>query len=97
VRPALQDGLLAQMDPPVNGYANFSGKTLHLSAGLQIRDVHNRIVQPFSLQATVPVLYKLGPGGSVQRVWVLTPDDVTVAERIIAERQPSLFQTAPAN
>ena len=97
VRPALQDGPLAVMDPPDNGYARIGGKTLHLAANLQIRDVHNRIILPFSLQNPVPVLYKLDAGGSVQRVWVLSPEEAQVAERLIVEKRPQPFQPSPAN
>jgi len=97
VRPALQDGPLAVMDPPDNGYARIGGKTLHLAANLQIRDVHNRIILPFSLQNPVPVLYKLDAGGSVQRVWVLSPEEAQVAERLIVEKRPRPFQSSPAN
>ena len=70
VRPALQTGPLATMNPPSNGYAQFGDKTLRLAASLQIRDIQNRIVMSGSLQQPVPVLYKIDEYGSVQRVWV---------------------------
>ncbi len=86
VRPALQDGPLAVMGPPKDGHAQFGSKTLHLSASLQIRDTQNRIVMPFSLQNSVPVLYKLDADGSVQRVWVLTSEEAEVAEKLIRQK-----------
>ena len=89
VRPALQNGPLAVMSPPSNGYAQFGSDTLRLSAGLQIRDTQNRIVMPMTLQAPVPVLYKVDDYGSVQRVWVLTPEEAEVADQLIKQRASS--------
>ena len=89
VRPALQNGPLAVMSPPSNGYAQFGSDTLRLSAGLQIRDTQNRIVMPMTLQAPVPVLYKVDEYGSVQRVWVLTPEEAEVADQLIKQRASS--------
>lgn len=89
VRPALNNGPLSVMGPPENGYARFGDKTLHLAANLQIRNTQNRIVMPMSLQSAVPVLYKLDANGSVQRVWVLTPEEAEVAEQVIKQKSAS--------
>ena len=89
VRPALQNGPLAVMGPPSNGYAQFGDKTLRLSAGLQIRDTQNRIVMPMSVQGPVPVLYKTDEYGSVQRVWVLTQEEAEVADQLIRQKKSS--------
>lgn len=89
VRPPLQQGPLAVMTPPNNGYAQFGGETLRLSASLQIRDTQNRIVMPMSVQGPVPVLYKLDEYGTVQRVWVLTQEEAEVADRLIKQKQSS--------
>ena len=89
VRPALQNGPLATMSPPSNGYAPFGSENLRLAASLQIRDTQNRIVLPMSMQAPVPVLYKLDEYGSVQRVWVLTPEEAEVADQLIRQKQSS--------
>ncbi len=86
VRPALQNGPLAVMSPPSNGYAQFGDKTLQLAASLQIRDTQNRIVMSGSLQQPVPVLYKIDAYGSVQRVWVLTPEEAEVADELIKQK-----------
>ena len=86
VRPALQTGPLATMSPPSNGYAQFGDKTLRLAASLQIRDTQNRIVMSGTLQQSVPVLYKIDEYGSVQRVWVLTPEEAEVADQLIKQK-----------
>ncbi len=86
VRPALQNGPLAVMTPPSNGFAQFGDKTLRLAASLQIRDIQNRIVMSGSLQQPVPVLYKIDEYGSVQRVWVLTPEEAEVADQLIKQK-----------
>lgn len=89
VRPALQTGPLAVMNPPSNGFAQFGDKTLRLAASLQIRDTQNRIVMSGSLQQPVPVLYKIDEYGSVQRVWVLTPEEAEVADQLIKQKSSS--------
>jgi hypothetical protein len=86
VRPALQNGPLAMMTPPSNGYAQFGDKTLRLAASLQIRDTQNRIVMSGTLQQPIPVLYKLDEYGSVQRVWVLTQEEAEVADQLIKQK-----------
>jgi len=89
VRPALQNGPLAVMGPPSNGFAQFNDQTLRLSASLQIRDTQNRIVMSGTLQQPVPVLYKLDEYGTVQRVWVLTQEEAEVADQLIKQKQSS--------
>ncbi len=89
VRPALQNGPLAVMTPPSNGFAQFGSETKRLSASLQIRDTQNRIVMPMAMQGPVPVLYKLDEYGTVQRVWVLTDEEADVAEELIAQKKSS--------
>ncbi len=86
VRPALQTGPLATMSPPSNGYAQFGDQTLRLAASLQIRDTQNRIVMSGALRQPVPVLYKIDEYGSVQRVWVLTPEEAEVADQLIKQK-----------
>ncbi|MCO5097647.1 MAG: hypothetical protein M9884_09280 [Rhodocyclaceae bacterium] len=86
VRPSLQNGPLAVMTPPSNGFAQFDDKTLRLAASLQIRDTQNRIVMSGSLQQPIPVLYKVDEYGSVQRIWVLTPEEAEVADQLIKQK-----------
>ena len=86
VRPSLQNGPLAVMTPPSNGFAQFGDKTLRLAASLQIRDTQNRIVMSGTLQQPIPVLYKLDEYGSVQRVWVLTQEEAEVADQLIKQK-----------
>ncbi|PKO71113.1 MAG: hypothetical protein CVU20_08230 [Betaproteobacteria bacterium HGW-Betaproteobacteria-14] len=74
------------MTPPSNGFAQFDDKTLRLAASLQIRDTQNRIVMSGSLQQPIPVLYKVDEYGSVQRIWVLTPEEAEVADQLIKQK-----------
>jgi hypothetical protein len=87
VRPSLENGPLAVMTPPSDGFAQFDSETLRLSASLQIRDVQNRIVMPMAMRQPVPVLYKLDAYGTVQRVWVLTQEEAEVAEELIRQKK----------
>lgn len=74
-RPLPQGAVKAVMDPPLQGVARFDGKTLQLAPGLQIRDTQNRVVMPFAVQQPVAVRYLVDAGGSVNRVWILTPEE----------------------
>ena len=49
-----------------------SGKPMRLSAGAQIRDASNVIIQPAAVPAGTLVKYTLDAQGSVHRVWILT-------------------------
>jgi len=92
VRPTAHiDGMLAVMSPPEDGMARFDGEQRYLAAGLQIRDIENRIILPMTLEAPVPVLYQLDvDGASVLRVWVLTPEEAQTAAEIIKQKQAAL-------
>jgi hypothetical protein len=72
-RPLPGTAIAAVMDPPVQGYARFGAKTLHLAPGLQIRDAQNRIVMSGTVQQPVAVRYQLDMNGDVRRIWILTP------------------------
>ncbi|MDR2240813.1 MAG: hypothetical protein LBE33_10255 [Zoogloeaceae bacterium] len=87
VRPALHNGMLAVMEPPENGHARFGNETLPLSASLQIRNTQNLIVMPMAIRGPAPVLYKLDQYGTVQRVWILTPEEAEAADQIIRQKQ----------
>lgn len=57
-----------------------SGETLQLGAGGQIRGINNHIILPSLLTEFGPVLYWIGPTGDVQRIWLLTSDEMAQAE-----------------
>ena len=57
------------------------GKHARLAPGAQIRDASNRIVLPASVTATALVKYLLDDTGSVQRVWILTPQEAAQADK----------------
>jgi hypothetical protein len=57
-----------------------SGETLQLGAGGQIRGTNNHIILPAILTEFGPVLYWIGPTGNVQRIWLLTSEEMTQAE-----------------
>lgn len=57
-----------------------SGEILQLGAGGQIRGTNNHIILPALLTELGPVLYWIGPTGDVQRIWLLTSEEMTQAE-----------------
>lgn len=57
-----------------------SGETLQLGAGGQIRGTNNHIILPVLLTEFGPVLYWIGPTGDVQRIWLLTSEEMSQAE-----------------
>ena len=57
-----------------------SGETLQLGAGGQIRGTNNHIILPAVLTEFGPVLYWIGPTGGVQRIWLLTSEEMAQAE-----------------
>ena len=57
------------------------GRQAQLAPGAQIRDPSNRIVLPASVTATTVVKYLLDDTGSVQRVWILTPQEAAQTDK----------------
>ena len=60
------------LQAPLAGSATIGGASLSLAPGLQIRDGHNRIVLPASLQEPQLVRYLVDGQGQLARVWILT-------------------------
>ena len=56
-----------------------NGETLQLGAGGQIRGTNNHIILPSLLTEFGPVLYWIGPTGDVQRIWLLTSEEMDQA------------------
>jgi len=52
------------------------GKAMRLSPGAQIRDAGNMIVLPTAVPAGAKVKYQLDPQNLVNRVWILSPQEV---------------------
>jgi hypothetical protein len=50
-----------------------------LAPGVQIRDVHNRLVLPASLRAGAVVRYQVDAQGQVARVWILTAEEAAAS------------------
>ena len=57
------------------------GKPQRLSPGAQIRDPDNRLMLPVSLSEKQSVKYLLDAQGMVHRIWVLTAEERTRAEK----------------
>ena len=51
------------------------GQQRELAPGVQIRDDHNRIVLPASLQSAREVKYVEDPDGRIRHVWILAPQE----------------------
>ena len=58
-------------------WIEMNGRAMRLSAGAQIRDPSNKIIQPAALPAGVLVKYTLDSQGFVHRVWILTLQEVS--------------------
>jgi hypothetical protein len=71
--------VLAQMEPPSSGKIALNGQPFSLTPATQIRDQRNLIVMPATVQQPAKVRYLADAGGSVQRIWILTPQEVARA------------------
>lgn len=80
-RPIPEESVVAQMQPPTNGRVELNGQSFSLSPASQIRDQNNRIVMPATVQQAAKVRYLTDAGGSVQRIWILTPDEAARGPR----------------
>ena len=60
-----------------------SGKEVKLSVGATIRDENNRIVLPNTVTGKDACMARVAfdVNGDIQRVWLLTPDEVTTEDR----------------
>jgi len=71
-------GVLA--GPPTNGMVQINGRPMRAAPGLQIRNVHNRIVLPTMMtERHVRVRYQLDGMGNAWRIWILTPAEIAQA------------------
>ena len=61
---------IGQMDVEING------KKMRLAPGAQIRDTGNLIVVPAALPADAKVKYLLDAQDMVNRVWILSPQEI---------------------
>jgi hypothetical protein len=52
------------------------GKAMRLSPGAQIRDAGNMIVLPTAVPAGAKVKYQVDPQNLVNRVWILSPQEL---------------------
>ena len=80
-RPIPAESVVAQMLPPFNGRVELNGQDFGLSPASQIRDQNNRIVMPGAVQQAAKVRYLTDVGGSVQRIWILTPEEAARSPR----------------
>ena len=61
---------------PLNGMmVEIDGRRHELAAGAQIRDGRNMIVVPNSVPKNILVKYLRGPGGKIDRIWILSPQE----------------------
>jgi hypothetical protein len=71
----------AQIEHVEGTTIRMSGKKMQLSAGAQIRDTSNRIIQPTAVPPRVLVKYTLDTEGSVHRVWILTQQEAAQRDK----------------
>ena len=61
---------------------DIDGTQQQLSAGAQIRNAENRIVVPTAVPPGTPVKYRLDSEGKVRQVWLLTPQEAALADKV---------------
>jgi len=79
IRTIPSGAVLAEMEPPASGKIALNGQSFALTPATQIRDQRNLIVMPVTVQQSAKVRYLADAGGAVQRIWILTPQEVASA------------------
>lgn len=80
------------MSPPEGRLVRMDGKERMLSPGAQIRDRHNRIVLPGSLQDNTRVLYVADAQQALHRLWIITDQELEAVreyKKLLEEQQAS--------
>jgi len=71
---------LGLMQPPTgDGYLTIGGRQWPMSPTVQFRGQNNLLVLPIQIQNPVEVVYLTDASGAVFRVWMLTPNEASVA------------------
>lgn len=96
VRPFPADVKVGVMNLAAGTAIEINGLARQLTAGAQIRNDKNHIVQPSSLQGgLVKILYKENGQKQIERIWILNSAEITLFAKGIP---PSfLFSTPPSN
>ena len=81
VRTIPADAKRGQIQHVQENVIRMDGRTMRLSAGAQIRNPQNVIIQPAALPAGVLVKYTLDTQGYVHRVWILTLQEASQRDR----------------
>ncbi len=93
-RPFPADGVIAIFSPQYSPVIVIDGVQRQLTAGAQIRDGNNMIVQPASLSGPdVRVIYKANVQGQIERIWILNADE---AQQITSTIPASNIYVTPA-
>jgi len=71
----------AQMRHIEDTRVEVNGKEMRLSAGAQIRDAANRIVQPSTVPQGSLVKYTVDAEGFLQRVWILSRQEAAQKDK----------------
>ena len=82
VRTIPADAKRGQIQHVEDMLIRMNGRMMRLSAGAQIRDTSNAIIQPTSLPAGVLVKYTLDADGYVHRVWILTLQEISQPDKV---------------
>ncbi len=72
------EAVRGEMQPPSAGVTRIGDKELRLSPGLQIRDLHNRIILSDTVREPLRVKYLTDANGQVTRVWALTDGEASL-------------------
>jgi len=97
VRPIPVTAAFGKMSAPANGYVTIDKYMYHLAPGLVIRDQNNFLVLVGALQnlnGTLYVRYLTDMNGDVQRIWILTNQELAVLD---PKRMPPQPLPLPSN
>ena len=76
-RPLPVDAKYGTFSPSANPNIVINGQIRQLTGGAQIRDSNNMIILPVALNGPdVQILYKENNQGQIDRIWILTQDEV---------------------
>jgi hypothetical protein len=82
VRTIPADAKRGQIQHVEDTVIRMNGRVMRLSAGAQIRNTSNVIIQPASVPAGVLVKYTLDTQGYVHRVWILTLQEISQPDKV---------------
>jgi hypothetical protein len=92
-RPFPSDAKIGILSPSAAPTILINGQVRQLTAGAQIRNENNLIVQPMTLAGPdVRIVYKVNGQSQIERIWIL---NTTEAQQIQTTIPPSMLYVSP--